>query len=130
LPGSEGQGLAAPRWSPDGRYIVAQPVAQDKLFLFDLRSEKWTKFVDLPAAYFHWSRDGRLVYFDVFSASDPAIYRVKVPDGKPERVVSLKGYRRAWGPWGAWMGLAPDDSPLLLHDVGVQEIYALDVQWP
>jgi hypothetical protein len=86
--------------------------------------------VSLPAAYYSWSRDGKFIYFDVWSASEPAIDRVRVIDRKVERVVSLKGYRRAWGPMGPWMGLAPDDSPLVLHDVGVQEIYALDVQLP
>ena len=25
-----------------------------------------------------------------------------------------------------WTGLAPDDSPLVLRDIGTQEIYALD----
>ncbi|MGH9454815.1 MAG: hypothetical protein ACRD2O_12685 [Terriglobia bacterium] len=29
-----------------------------------------------------------------------------------------------------WSGLAPDDSPIVLRDVGIQEIYALDVRWP
>ena len=61
----------------------------------------------------------------------PAIYRVRVTDRMVERVLSLKGYRRAFGPLGPWMGLAaPDDSPLLLHDVGVEEIYALHVELP
>jgi Tol biopolymer transport system component len=128
LPGSEG--LFCPRWSPDGRYIVAQPTDQQKLFLFDAESKKWAELVSLPAGYYSWSRDGKFIYFDVWSASEPAIYRVRVSDRKVERVVNLKGYRRARGPLGAWMGLAPDDSPLLLRDVGVQEIYALDVQLP
>ena len=30
----------------------------------------------------------------------------------------------------AWTGLAADDSPLMLRDVGTQEIYALDWQAP
>lgn len=29
-----------------------------------------------------------------------------------------------------WIGLAPDDSPLLVRDAGMREIYALDVEWP
>jgi len=128
LPGSEG--LFAPRWSPDGHHIVAQPTDQQKLFLFDAKSKKWTELVGLPAQYYSWSRDGRFVYFDVFSTNEPAIYRVRTADRKVERVVSLKGYRRVFGSFGDWMGLTPDDSPLILHDVGVQEIYALDVQWP
>jgi hypothetical protein len=31
---------------------------------------------------------------------------------------------------GTWCGLTPDDSPLVLRDVGTQEIYALDLQLP
>ena len=42
----------------------------------------------------------------------------------------MKGFRRAVGTFGPWMGLAPDDSPLVLRDVGAQEIYALDVDLP
>jgi hypothetical protein len=29
-----------------------------------------------------------------------------------------------------WVGLAPDDSPLLLRDTGSQDIYALDWESP
>jgi hypothetical protein len=42
----------------------------------------------------------------------------------------MKGFRRAEGQFGFWMGLAPDDSPLVVRDVGVQEIYALDWEAP
>jgi len=128
LPNSEG--LFAPRWSPDGRNIVAQPTDQQKLFLFDAKNNKWTELVNLPAGYYSWSRNGKFVYFDIFSPTEPAIYRVRITDRKLERVVSLKGYRRAGGALGQWMGLTPDDAPLLVHDVGVQEIYALDVDFP
>jgi hypothetical protein len=109
---------------------VAQPTDQQKLFLFDVKNNKWTELVNLPAGYYSWSRDGKFVYFDIFSPTEPAIYRVRITDRKLERVVSLKGYRRAGGALGQWMGLTPDDAPLLVHDVGVQEIYALDVDFP
>jgi hypothetical protein len=58
-----------------------------------------------------------------------SVYRVRVADRKVEWMVSLKGHRRT-GTFGNWMGLTPDDSPLLLLDVGIQEIYALDWQLP
>jgi Tol biopolymer transport system component len=128
LPGSDG--LADPIWSPDSRYIVAPTFDSQKVFLFDARSKEWAGLVDLPSGPPSWSRDGKFVYFDVPSTNEPAIYRVRVADRKLERLVSLKGYQRAFGFNGRWMGLAPDDSPLLLHDLGVQEIYALDVDFP
>jgi hypothetical protein len=43
-------------------------------------------------------------------------------------LVSLKDVRRT-GFFG-WTGLAPDDSPMLVRDVGTAEIYALDWQVP
>ena len=51
--------------------------------------------------------------------------RVRIRDRKLERVADLKNFRQA-GFWGVWLGMAPDDSPLLLRDTGTQEIYALD----
>jgi hypothetical protein len=51
---------------------------------------------------------------------------VRVADRKLERLFSLKNIRLA----DIWTGLAPDDSPLVLRDVGTQEIYALDWEAP
>jgi hypothetical protein len=52
--------------------------------------------------------------------------RVRVADHKLERLFSLKNVRLA----DNWTGLAPDDSPLVLRDIGTQEIYALDWEAP
>src|SRR5882724_3900057 len=46
-----------------------------------------------------------------------------------ERVADLKNFRQT-GYWTFWLGMAPDDSPLLLRDTGTKEIYALDWQAP
>ncbi|HET8967480.1 MAG TPA: hypothetical protein VFN20_14735 [Candidatus Acidoferrum sp.] len=32
----------------------------------------------------------------------------------------------AWASAGKWTGLAPDDSPLVLRDTSVEEVYALN----
>jgi Tol biopolymer transport system component len=127
LSGSEG--LFSPRWSPDGRYIAAMTRDSQRLMLYDFTSQKWVELAKLPMEYPCWSRDGKYVYFDLISQSDLAVYRVRISDRKLERVVSLKGLRRALT-IGRWAGLAPDDSPLVLRDVGSQEIYALDWEAP
>jgi eukaryotic-like serine/threonine-protein kinase len=128
LPGSEG--LISSLCSPDGRYISAVPKASDKLLLFDVTAQKWVELAQMPINYMYWSRDSKYVYFDSISRTDPAIFRVGVNDRKVERVVSLKDFRRVYGTWGPWFALAPDDSPVLLRDIGTAEIYALDWEAP
>ncbi len=83
--------------------------------------------VKLPIGYPSWSRDSKHIYFDS-TGSGAAFYRVQVSDRKVERLASLTNIRRA-GTY-LWTGLAPDNSPLLLRDVGTEEIYALDWQAP
>jgi hypothetical protein len=60
------------------------------------------------------------------------IVRVRVADGRIERVASLEQLSPvsvAGLPW--WVGLAPDDSPITLRQTrSVAEVYALDVEWP
>jgi serine/threonine protein kinase/Tol biopolymer transport system component len=126
LPGSNG--LFSPRWSPNGRYIAAIPViGQDRLMLFDFTTEKWAEAANLLLGYIHWSRNSEYVYFDA-AGKDAAFYRVRISDRKMERLVNLNNLRRTG--LFQWTGLAPDDSPLLLRDVGTEEVYALDWQVP
>jgi eukaryotic-like serine/threonine-protein kinase len=127
VPGS--QGLWSPHWSPDGRYLAAMGSANEKLTLFDFKTQKWSELARITTQYPNWSRDGNYIY-SYSSGIDPALYRVRVSDHKIERIVSLKGIRLTIGTYGTWSGLAADDSPLLLRDVGTQEIYALDLQLP
>jgi eukaryotic-like serine/threonine-protein kinase len=133
IAGSEG--LFSPRWSPDGRYIAAMPAeGQDRLMLFDYSNKKWVELPKAPAiGYPSWSHEGKYIYFEInfdTGSIESGIYRVGISDHKIERVASLKGLRRASGPFGPWSGLTPDDSPLALRDASIQEIYALDVNLP
>ena len=80
--------------------------------------------------YFDWSRDGKYIYAKVPGERPPAIFRVRIIDHKLERMVSLESLRLATGAFGLWSGLAPDNSPLVVRDVGTQEIYALDWEAP
>jgi Tol biopolymer transport system component/tRNA A-37 threonylcarbamoyl transferase component Bud32 len=123
LPGSEG--LYAPRWSPDGRMIAALRAGPETLQVFDLVTRKWKEVGTIQVGYGNWSKDSKYIYFDS-PAAEPGYYRVRVADHKLEKLFSLKNVRLA----DLWTGLAPDDSPLVLRDVGTQEIYALDVELP
>jgi eukaryotic-like serine/threonine-protein kinase len=128
VPGSEN--MFSPHWSPDGRYLNAQTTDSLKLTLFDFKTRKWTEMAKgLVVGYPNWSHDGKYLYYDAQSGEQVGFYRIRISDFKVERVADLRAVRRA-GALGAWGGLAPDDSPLLLRDTGTQEIYALDVDFP
>jgi len=121
VPGSEG--LFSPRWSPDGKFAAALPLDGSSLRLYDFATRKWTELAKLPINYPSWSRDSQYVYFDTL-ATESAFYRVQISDRRLEKLVSLQNVRR--GGTYQWTGLAPDGSPLLVRDVGTEEIYALD----
>jgi eukaryotic-like serine/threonine-protein kinase len=127
LPGSEG--LYSPRWSPDGRYIAALRADSNRLEVFDLSSRKWRELGDVQAAYPNWSRDSKYIYFRARS-HPPWLCRFRIGDAKLDRIASLERIQRT-GVFGwLWVGLAPDGSPLVLRDIGTQEIYVLDVDLP
>ena len=126
LPGSNG--LFSPRWSPDGRYVVAMPFHSRGLMLFDFAAQKWEEIAKVSAGFPNWSKTGEHVYF-LHWENQTTVMRVRVRDRKLERVADLKNFRQT-GFFSVWLGMAPDDSPLLLRDTGTQEIYALDWEAP
>jgi Tol biopolymer transport system component/predicted Ser/Thr protein kinase len=124
LPGSNG--LYSPRWSPDGRYIVGMPFQSRSLMLFDFATQKWEEIAKITCGFPNWSKNGDYVYF-LHEEDQPSVRRIRIRDHKIEPVADLKNFRQT-GFWTVWLGMAPDDSPLLLRDTGTQEIYALDWQ--
>jgi serine/threonine protein kinase/Tol biopolymer transport system component len=129
LPGSKG--MFSPRWSPDGRYAIALTSGDNKLMLFDFKTQKWEKLSGNGAGFPNWSKDGKHVFFDVGTAGPPLFYRGDVATRKTEEVATLGNAHLADGVTGfAWRGVAPDGSPLIARQAGTQEIYALDVDFP
>ena len=124
LPGSTG--LYSPRWSPDGRYIAAMNFDSSRLMLFDFQTQKWEELAKITMGFPNWSNGGDYVYF-LHEENEPSVMRVRIRDRKMERIADLKNFRQT-GYYSVWLGMAPDDSPLLLRDTGTQEIYALDWQ--
>lgn len=130
LPGPDG--LTAPRWSPDGRYVVATALSaghwgSPAVRIYDFTTGKWTGFETEPIDNKWWSADGEYFYFDRYMDSDPAIYRLRMSDRKMKRVTSIKDVRRSFSDMGWWMGLTPDGSPMVLRDTSIEEIYALEL---
>jgi eukaryotic-like serine/threonine-protein kinase len=135
LPSS--QGIFAPRWSPDGRYIVGiTSVDNDKLMLYDVKSQKWRR-LDVPLnsvvyGYLAWSHDGAYVHFDTVLGGNSGYFRLHISDSKLEKVAALNKVREYASPFGpsSWTGLGPGETLLLPRDISTQEIYAFDLQVP
>ena len=131
LPGS--QRIFAPRWSPDGRFIVALSADNNRLMLYDVKTEKWQRLdTDLRFGYLAWSRDSAYVYFDTFLSKDSGYFRLRISDSKVDKIIDFRNarlFRGQFGP-GSWTGLGPGDVPLFPRDISTQEIYAFDLQLP
>ena len=124
LPGS--QGLYSPRWSPDGRFIAAFSADSTRLMLFEYANRKWTELALGSFSWLNWSRDGQHVYV-LDSRGRDAVLRIRIKDYQSEQVADLKNFLTV-GRLGGSLALAPDDSPLLLHDTGSRDVYALDLE--
>jgi Tol biopolymer transport system component len=128
VPGSEN--LFSPRCSQDGRYVAALSADSTKLMLYDMAKKSWTQLAASKFAFENWSHDGKYLYAEDYPDKTDDMVRVSVANGRVERLLNLKEIPRGFDPWEFWVGLAPDDSPLLMRDRSTQEIYSLDVRFP
>lgn len=78
----------------------------------------------IPARQIHLFRN--------IGENGPELDRINLTDHKRDRVVEFKEIPRVYvsESTNPWNGLDFDDSPLIMRDVGVQEIYALDLEFP
>jgi len=121
-------GLYSARWSPDGRYILAMNSDSRVLMLFDFQTHAWQELVRISMGFPQWSKNSEYVYF-LHEENQPSVMRIHIRDHKVERVADLRNFRQG-GYYNVWLGMAPDDSPILLRDIGTQEVYSLDWHAP
>jgi DNA-binding winged helix-turn-helix (wHTH) protein/Tol biopolymer transport system component len=126
------QGMRAPSWSPDGRYIAAMTEDYHKLMLFDVRSEKWVELSPGTsiAGFLRWSRNGAFLYFQDLLAPNEAVYRIRIRDNKREEVANFETFIRSGVPRCAFIDLAPDGSLVVTLLRNHADIYALDLALP
>jgi Tol biopolymer transport system component len=128
------EGLASPRWSPDGKYLLAMTVDFSRLMLFDFAHRSWQVLTPENlqfAAYPAWLPDSKCVVFNSLGSSNFPEYRICLADRKLEHIADMgQNGRLVFGLNGWWTGVAPDGSILGTRDAGTQEIYALDVKFP
>ena len=129
---SGSKGTFGPRWSPDGRYIVAQSSDAKRILLYSFASNQWserpTPAGSTEMGWPTWSHDSRYVYA---MSNAHKIYRYRVPNGREEEVADASQQpllSPVFG-WGWWFQLTPDDGVVVLVDRGTDELYALDLDY-
>jgi serine/threonine protein kinase len=111
VPGSEDK--YSPRWSPDGRQLLAITYSNGALSVLDLKAGRWRELTAPSISWPQWSRDGEHIYFQTLQAN--SVSRIRIADGAVEPWAALEHVQRLRvEPFGAWLGLAPDDSPLVM----------------
>jgi Tol biopolymer transport system component/DNA-binding winged helix-turn-helix (wHTH) protein len=126
LPGSEG--FFSPRWSPDGRYIAALSLDQTKMMLYDTTAKTWRMLAQENIADPVWSHDGKSIFFHDFVEEGQPIYKLRVADGRTERVAGLRDLRSADVVDYRFAGLAPGDIPLVNARMSTANIYSAAIK--
>jgi eukaryotic-like serine/threonine-protein kinase len=123
VPGSKG--LFSPRWSPDGRYLVALSYDSLRLLLYEFSSQRWRPLIAAGTVlgYPSWARDSKSLFIEEGSAR----VRVRISDGHKETASTYKGLRRL-ARLGIWVDNAPDGSILTEQDTSLDEIFALELE--
>jgi Tol biopolymer transport system component len=125
-------GYFSPRWSPDGRWIVAIDALSGALELFNVSTRKWEQLTKLRSSYPSWSQDSQCIYFTGGATADMQLpqYRLCLRDRKPQVVVDLAQVGPTMSDVGGWSGVAPDGSILAVRDTSLEEIYLLELDLP
>ena len=90
LPGS--QGYWSPRWSPNGRYIVALNGNENAIELFDFQTEKWAELSKGFVREFpNWSKDGQYVYA-LENSGTGAVVKIRVTDRQDRTTGRTEGF--------------------------------------
>jgi eukaryotic-like serine/threonine-protein kinase len=122
-------------WWPKPDKLVAAK-GRPAPYLFDFTTKKWSKLggdFDANVLDSAPSPDAKYLYL---LTADKKVRRLRASDFKIELVADVAGVRLVFDDslgettGGSWIGVAADGSPTLTHDVGSDEIYALDVKWP
>jgi Tol biopolymer transport system component len=125
LPNSDG--FRSARWSPNGKYILALQPQGDELMLFDVRAQNWRRLANsITGDSPNWSDDSQYIYVDTLEEKKSVIQRIRMSDGQRSTVVDLTSLQKNPGQLDFWIGLAPDNAPLVLHQFTAVDIYGLE----
>jgi hypothetical protein len=101
--------------------------SRPSLPVFDFKTQQWSTVpLNGNVEFLSFSRDSRYIYFLRFGR-DQGVIRIPVTGGKEERIIDMPNWHIT-GSFGFSMTLDPTDAPLVLRDIGSDDIYALTLE--
>jgi DNA-binding winged helix-turn-helix (wHTH) protein/Tol biopolymer transport system component len=120
IPKSEN--LFSPRWSPDEKQLLAVDLRDAHVYIFNAGKSEWKELTKVVSAYPTWSADGKWIY--AFDPQTNVIFRVEAATGRREEIVR-PDFRIP--PASVWVGWTADWDPLMLRDLGSDQLYRIDL---
>jgi Tol biopolymer transport system component/DNA-binding winged helix-turn-helix (wHTH) protein len=119
----ESANMFSPRWSPDGRYIAALTLDQQKLMLYDIATRSWKVVAKISASDPLWGPDGKSLYFYASVSKSRPIYQIGVPNLEVRQI-----YRPDCGHYNCILsGISPDNRPLIRVETRRSNIFSIDL---
>lgn len=117
--------LHSPRWSPDGRYILAISARTQELVLYDSKKRSWRTITGpnpTGTGYPCWTKDSQRVYVlsslrETEGTAENVILEVRVSTGEVKKFASLSTIRQSPQTFGTWIGVDQHDMPLAVRDL-------------
>jgi Tol biopolymer transport system component/DNA-binding winged helix-turn-helix (wHTH) protein len=115
--------MFSPRWSPDGRYIAALTLDQQKLMLYDIATRSWKVVAKISASDPLWAPDGKSLYFYASDSKSRPIYQIGIPNLEVRQI-----YRPDCGHHNCILsGISPDNRPLIRVEMTRSNIFSIDL---
>lgn len=125
IPGS--RGFWSPRWSPDGRYLLALTPDYHRLALFDYQARTWrTLLEDFNLDFATWVPDSTRIFLKRTHSPGglqrASLCLLNIKTGVVEDVADLRTFTETDIPW---YGVTPNGAPLALRGVKSEEVYSI-----
>jgi Tol biopolymer transport system component len=128
MPGT--RGLWSPRWSPDGRRLLAITTDSEAISISDAHAPEWKELLRLRNIdKATWSPDSKFILFNgIDQDKHHWLYRLSIATGKTDKLASLEDFD--YFPPDSWFGVDSDGSPLALMASRVDELFKLKCDLP
>ena len=117
----------APALCGDGQFILTGSFdKKDQLFIVNSQGQFMRTLIEVRAGNFFCKQESNLLYYSIDTTSDPAIWRVPLSGGNPQKVVALPALAPVVysvdGKYAAWILTGAGSSTASIVDLGLGKL--------